>query len=301
MNKIDLFSQVSTNNISCNRKNYYTDFFKHSLKSISFILPSFIILIIFIIGFITHEFIDENSYMNIDLTKSFIKPCLEYPFGTNEFGQNQFFIIMNAAYKTLLLAIIATFIDLILGIFIGCFWAKNKNFSKFMFVIKNLFDNTPMIFFLIIISLIFKTGFLPLLIILILFQWIDFAFITRNNIIAVNSKDYNKVSSLYKVPFYKIIINNYLPSLLPILFNNVALCVSKIINLEVTVSYFGFTIGGKSDSIGTLIYKSLSNNTYFLHLYIFLIPFIILFIINLCVFIISKTISKIFTKEEQGC
>ena len=301
MNKKDLLAQVSSNSIYYERKNYYIDFLKKILKNKGFIFPTIIILIIFITGFITHKFINENIYLNIDLTKSFISPCLKYPFGTNEFGQNQFFIIMNATYKTLLLAMLVTFIDLIFGIIIGCFWAKSKIFEKIMFVIKNLFDNTPTIFFLIIISLIFKKGFFPLLIILIFFQWIEFAFITRNNIIALKSKDYNIVSNLYNVPFYKVIINNYLPSLLPILFNNVALSVSKIINLEVTVSYFGFTIGGKSDSLGTLIYHSLSNNTYFLHLYIFLIPFAVLFIINLCIFAISKTISKTFTKEEQGC
>lgn len=300
MNENNLFSQASNLEIYSS-KNYYSSYGKATLKKLKFLLPLIIFSIIFIISFVTHYFVNEEWYLKIDFDKAYISPCLKFPFGTNEFGQNQFYIIMSATYKTLLLAIIATIIDGIIGVIIGILWATKKRFNSVMFVIKNLFDNTPMFFFLIIISLILKEGFIPLLIVIVLFQWIEFAYITRNNLIIIKSKDYNKVSQLYNVPFRKIAINNYLPSLLPILFNNVALCIPKIINLEITVSYFGFYIGGKSNSLGTLIYTSITDNSYFMHPYTFIIPFTVLFVINLCIFFMGRTLSKTFTKEEQAC
>lgn len=300
MNDKSLFSPAK-NEEKVVVKNYYKDFINKTLKSLDFIIPTITLLIIFISSFVIYNFVDISYYTRIDFSNAFIKPCLKYPFGTNEFGQNQFFIVMSATFKTLLLAFIATIIDAIIGVIIGILWATNKKFNNLMFVIKNLFDNTPMIFFFIIISLFLKEGFIPLLIIIVLFQWIEFAFITRNNLIHIKTRDYNQVSKLYKTPFYKVLINNYLPSLLPIIFNNIALCIPKIINLEITVSYFGFSIGKNRGSLGTLVYNSISNSSYFTHPYIFLVPFLILFIINLCVFFISKSISKFSTKEGQSC
>ena len=293
--------KIATSKEQSPKRSYYKDFTNKTSKNLGFIIPSTILLIFFVTSFIIYNFVDSSSYLKINFDKSFISPCLRYPFGTNEFGQDLFFIIMSATFVTLLLALIATIIDAIIGVIIGVLWATNKKFNSIMFVVKNLFDNTPMIFFFIIISLFLKEGFIALLIIIILFQWIEFAYITRNNLVYIKTKDYNQVSKLYKLPLHKVIINNYLPSLLPIIFNNIALSVPKIINLEITVSYFGFSIGKNKYSLGTIVYNSISNSSYFTHPYIFLIPFITLFVINLCVFFISKTISKFSTKEGQSC
>ena len=111
-------------------------------------------------------------------------------------------------------------------------------------------------------------------------------------------KDYNKVSKLYKVPLHKVALNNYLPSILPVLFNRLALCIPQTLALEVTISYFGFSFGSKKPSLGVILYNSISRSTYFTHSYLFYIPLIILFIINVCFYFISKTISNKFTKEE---
>lgn len=300
MDDKDLFNIV-TNKVVYPKRNYYKDFSTKVIRSPGFIIPLIILSIIFVTSLIIYNFIDISYYLKIDFKKSFISPCFEYPFGTNEFGQNLFFIVMSATFKTLLLAFIATTVDAIIGIIIGILWATNKKINTFMFVVKNLFDNTPMIFFFIIISLFFKGGFITLLVIIILFQWIDFAYITRNNLVYIKTKDYNQISKLYKTPFHKTVINNYLPSLLPIIFNNISLSISKIINLEITISYFGFSTGKTKGSLGTLVYNAISNSSYFTHPYIFLIPFGMLFVINLCVFFISKTISKISTKEGQSC
>lgn len=280
------------------KRNYYKDFLNQIIKKLSFIIPAIILMLLFFTGFILSNFINLDKQMIVDINKAYVYPCLKYPFGTNSVGQNQLPIILIGTYKTLLLAFIATFINLILGIVIGVLWGSSNKVNSFMFVIKHLVDNTPIVFFYIIIVTLLGDGFLPLLLVIILFGWLEFASIIRNTLVIIKAKDYNKVSKLYKVPLYKVAINNYLPAILPILFNNVALCVPKIIALEIIISYFGFSFGGSHPSLGMLLYSCISNNTYFTHHYMFLIPFIFLFAINLCVFFISKTISNNCLKEE---
>jgi ABC-type dipeptide/oligopeptide/nickel transport system permease subunit len=138
-----------------------------------------------------------------------------------------------------------------------------------MFIIKNLVDNVPMVFFYVLIIMLLGDGFTPLLLIVILFGWMDFACVIRNNLMIIKSKDYNKVTSLYKVPFHKRIINNYLPPIMPILFNNIAICIPKIIALEILISYFGFSFGSSNPSLGMIFYSSIYSNTYFTKPYIF--------------------------------
>lgn len=297
MKNNDLFHIYKENNTLIKR-NYYKDFLNKTIKKYSFIIPILILILLFLTGFILSKFINIDKQMMVNINEAYISPCSKYPFGTNSVGQNQFPIILIGTYKTLLLAFIATFINLLLGIFIGILWGSSKRVNSLMFIVKHLVDNTPVVFFYIIIVTLLGDGFLPLLLVVILFGWLEFAGIIRNTLIIIKSKDYNKVSKLYKVPLHKIAINNYLPAILPILFNNIALCIPKIIALEIIISYFGFSFGDSHPSLGMLLYSCISNNTYFTHPYMFIIPFCLLFIINLCIFFISKTISNNCIKEE---
>ena len=279
-------------------KSFYKDFARKTFKKSSFIIPSLILLTIFIIGLILCHFVDLETRVVIDMDKNYLSPSLSYPFGTNAFGENQLYLVLIGAYKTLLLSFIATLINLVIGIIIGMLWGTSKKIDSFMFVFKNLVDNTPLIFFYVLIVAILGDGFIPLLIVVTLFGWLEFACLIRNNLMLLKTKDYNKISKLYNVPLMKVAINNYLPSLLPLIFNNIALCIPKMIALEITVSYFGFSFGASYDSLGMLMYSSISNNSYYTYPHLFLIPFIFLFIINLCTYFISKTVSNNFVKEE---
>ena len=297
MEETNLFKEHNNDSIIV-YKSFYKDFFATIIKKVSFILPCIILLSIFIVGLLFCHFIDIDNHMAINLKNSFISPSFEYPFGTNQFGQNQLYSIFIGAYKTLALAFCATAINTILGIIFGIMWGTNKLFDKVMFVIKNIVDNVPLIFFYVLIIMFLGDGFIPLLIVVVIFGWVDFAYLVRNNLMIIKSKDYNKVSQLFKVPMRTRAFNNYLPSILPILFNNIALCIPKIVALEILISYFGFSFGGSYPSLGMLFYSSIYSNNYFIEPHVFFIPFAFLLTINLCTYFISKTISNNFIKER---
>lgn len=280
------------------QRNYYKDFVRKTFKTPSFLIPFVALILIFILGFIFNYFIDLEDYLNVNLSNQFITPCIKYPFGTNAFGQSQFHLILIGAHKTLLLAFIATFVNSLIGIIIGVLWGLSSKVDSFMFVIKNLVDNIPVIFLYIIIISLLGDGFIPLLLVVVLFGWIDTATIIRNNIMILKTKDYNKVSKLYNISTFKIAKNNYIPSILPILANRIALCIPQVIAIEITISYFGFSLGNNNTSLGILLYNSISNNNYFSYPHLFIFPFIFLFIINLCIFFIGKSLSNNLTKEE---
>lgn len=279
-------------------KSYYKDFFYSLIRKKGIIIPVTILLFLFIIGLIFCNFINLDKVLVTNVDNVYSKPTLKYPFGTNVRGQNLFYIIFIGVYKTLLLSFVATFINVLLGIIIGILWGIFKKLDSILFVIKNFLDNIPLTFFCIIIVMILGDGFIPFLLVFVLFGWMDYAFIIRNIIFVVKDKDYNVMSKLYNVSLKTRAINNYLPSVLPILFNSVTLCIPKIIALEITISYFGFSFSRESPSLGMIIYSTISTSSYFSNIHLLLIPFALLILINFCVYFINKTISEEFSKEE---
>jgi ABC-type dipeptide/oligopeptide/nickel transport system permease subunit len=55
----------------------------------------------------------------IDFNIALISPNKDYIFGTNQYGQNMFYLILIGSYNTLKLAFITTIIYVTIGVFIG--------------------------------------------------------------------------------------------------------------------------------------------------------------------------------------
>ena len=222
MNKIKI-NENSAISSSVTRKNYYKDFFFKTIKSPRFFIPAMILIIIFVAGFIASICLSPQQYLTVDFEKAFIYPNINYPFGTNEFGQNVFYQVLIGTYNTIKLAFFASFINLFIGCFIGILWGHNHKIDNLMIFIRNVFNNIPLtIFYLIIITAI-GNGFWSMLIVISLLGWVDIACLIRNNLIITRTKDYNIYSKLNNVSSFKIAIHNYLPTLLPVVFNSFAI------------------------------------------------------------------------------
>lgn len=260
-------------------------------------MPCLILLSLFIFSFIV--FMLYGNSLEANLNNSFLPPNLKYIFGTNEYGQNFFVVIFIGIFNTLILSALVSFINLILGGIVGIIWGHSAKMDAFMIILKSVLDNIPSIFFYIIIITSLGSGFLSLLLVILLFNWVNTACLIRNNLIIIRNKDFNKMSKLLKTPGYKIAINNYLPSLLPIIFNSFAVSFPQLISLEITLAYFGINLTNQQISLGNVLYSSISNNYYFSFPYLLVIPFVFLLAINLCYFYIGKSISSITERKEE--
>lgn len=273
------------------KHNYYKDLFYSILKSKKCKYAFIFLMFIFALGIIFKVCPEFTNYNNINLEESYLAPSKNHIFGTNEFGKDMFYLTIIGCFNTLLFSIIVCFINLLIGTFIGIIWGISNKFELFAIVTKGIVDNIPIIFIYIFFISIIGKNYFSLLLILILFGWVNIACLIRNNIILIKHKDYNIYSKCIKTNCFKKIINNYIPTLLPIIFNYISVCVPEVISLEVTLSYLSFPIGF-STTLGTLIYSSIYENNCMMYPYLLVFPLIFLIAINLCIFVIGKTISK---------
>lgn len=283
------------------KSNYYKTFFFRLIRKKAFIVSLFILLSLFTIGLTINLFINKEKLFLIDFESSFLPPSSKYWFGTNEFGQDFFFHVFVGIFNTIKIAFYASLLNLIVGIFLGCVWGHYSRIDNLMLFISNVINNMPLPFFYIIVISSIGTGFFPMLFVITILGWINIAILVRNNLITTRNTDYNLYSKLCHTSPFKIAINNHLPSLLPIIFNAFAISLPEIISLEVTLSYFGFSFGNNSISLGLILHSILSSGNWLNHFHLFIIPLVFIYIINLCFFYIGKSISEASIKEDDIC
>lgn len=297
----DLFSSVNKENAIPYKNNYYKSFFKRLHRRMSFIIPSILLFIIFFSSFISKILIDSNDYLKVNLDKAFLSPSVDYPFGTTEFGQNFFYLVLIGTFNTIILSLVASVINLIIGVLLGIVWGHHSKLDNIMLFIRNVINNIPLPFFYIIIISALGSGFFPILFVITFLGWVSIACLIRNNLLIIKSKDYNTYSRINNISFWKMLKYNYLPPLLPIIFSSFAICFPEIASLEVTLAYMGFSLGETNISLGYLLHNSLTSNNWFNHIHLFLIPLAIMFSINVSFYYIGKTISECAQKEDESC
>jgi oligopeptide transport system permease protein len=74
----------------------------------------------------------------------------------------------------------------------------------------------------------------------------------RTNINYVKNTDYNIASITLGTPWYKILINNILPQIIPVLIQSISFIIPSTIALDMSLSYLGFEFvdGRTNTSIG---------------------------------------------------
>lgn len=278
--------------------NYYKNIFYKLFHKYSFIIPLTLLLVLFISSIIFKLTIDESYYLKINLDSALLKPSKQHIFGTNDLGQDLFYQCMLGIFYTLSLAFIATFINTLLGIVIGTLWGHLRKLDNLVILFKSVINNIPLIYFYIILLTIFGNGFIFILFVLIISGWVNLACLIRENLLLIRNKDFNTYSKLNKTPLSQIILYNYLPSLLPIIFTSISLSIPQSVSFEITLSYFNFSLGENSISLGKILYNSISKNLCFSSPYLFFIPLGIVLIINMCFYLMSKSISSVTNKED---
>lgn len=271
---------------------FYKDFIKSIIKDKLFVIPFLFLLFLFIFGLLYSIFASSDTHLAIDINKEFLSPSFSYLFGTNEFGQDMFYLVITGMFNTLCFSILITLTNILLGLLLGVIWGNSKRSDFLMIFIKGVVDNIPMIFIYMIFIFYFGNSYKSLFLIIVLFGWLDIACLVRNNLIIIRNESYNTYSKLIKTPLLKKLLHNYVPPLFPIIFNYFALSIPQVISIEVTISYLAFPIGENRSSLGKLLYSSIYTNNCTSYPYLLIIPLIFLMIINFCVYLIGKSFSK---------
>ncbi len=173
-------------------------------------------------------------------------------FGTDVFGKDLFTLIWLGLRTSLLLGVMASISNIIIGVIWGAFSAYyGGQVDILMERFTDIWGSFPQITMIGIITVLIGPGFLALFIFMVYDGWIGVAKVTRLQFYRYKGREYVLAARTLGASDRRIIFKHILPNTLGTIVTRVILSIPSVIFLEVNLSYLGFGIGnGQSLTIG---------------------------------------------------
>lgn len=217
------------------------------------------VFVLLLLGMIIIPLFCPEGWLDYNVEIRNLAPSSEHLFGTDVVGRDLFFMLWEGLRKSLILALITSSINIILGVIVGLIWGFFRKLDPIFIEIYNLISNVPSILMYMLLSVIISRSApnipveMRLIIALCLFGWIGVALFIRNFTLIINDREYNVASKTLGTSPWRIMTKNLLPFLLGVIITELSLMIPGMISSEVSLSYFGFGLPSSSVSIGSVL------------------------------------------------
>lgn len=271
---------------------YWRTVFRQFLKKKSTLVMLGILVVIVLMSFVYPMF--ANYYFNDvskinDFSARYNSPNAQYWFGTDGNGQSLFDGVWYGARNSIIIALIATVINLVIGIIVGGFWGISKTFDMVMMEVYNVISNVPYLLIIIVLIYALGAGFWNLILAFCLTGWIGVAYSIRVQIMRYRDLEYNLASRTLGTSNFKLVVKNLLPQLVSVIVTQASQSLPGYISSEAFLSYFGIGLPVTVPSLGRLISKYAQNVT--TNAYLFWIPLTALVLVSFSLFIVGQNLS----------
>ena len=271
---------------------YWGSVFRQFLKKKSTIIMLGILISIVLMSFIYPMFSDfdfnDVSKVN-DFSARYIKPNAEHWFGTDSNGKSLFDGVWFGARNSILISVIATFVNLFIGVVIGGIWGISKSVDRIMMEVYNVINNIPSLLIVIVLTYSIGAGFWNLIFAMSVTTWISVAYSIRIQMLRYRDLEYNLASRTLGTPSYKIIMKNIMPQLVSVIVTSTSQMLPSFISYEAFLSFFGLGLPITVPSLGRLISDYSQNVT--TNAYLFWIPLTTLVLVSLSLFVVGQNLA----------
>ncbi|PMR66611.1 oligopeptide ABC transporter permease OppC [Streptococcus intermedius] len=247
-----------------------------------------IVLMSFIYPIFSNFDFNDVSKVN-DFSARYIKPNAQYWFGTDSNGKSLFDGVWFGARNSILISVIATMINLVIGIVIGGIWGISKTVDRVMIEIYNIISNIPPLLIVIVLTYSIGAGFWNLIFAMTITGWIGIAYNIRIQILRYRDLEYNLASRTLGTPTLKIIVKNIMPQLVSVIVTTASQLLPSFISYEAFLSFFGLGLPVTVPSLGRLISDYSQNVT--TNAYLFWIPLTTLILVSLSLFVVGQNLA----------
>ena len=271
---------------------YWGSVFRQFLKKKSTVIMLGILIAVVLMSFIYPMFSDfdfnDVSKVN-DFSARYIKPNAEHWFGTDSNGKSLFDGVWFGARNSILISVIATFVNLFIGVVIGGIWGISKSVDRIMMEVYNVINNIPSLLIVIVLTYSIGAGFWNLIFAMSVTTWINVAHSIRIQMLRYRDLEYNLASRTLGTPSYKIIVKNIMPQLVSVIVTSTSQMLPSFISYEAFLSFFGLGLPITVPSLGRLISDYSQNVT--TNAYLFWIPLTTLVLVSLSLFVVGQNLA----------
>jgi oligopeptide transport system permease protein len=210
---------------------------------------------IFVIA-IVGPVVSPNDYLQTNFDKLLSPPGIAQLqiFGTDDLGRDLFVRSMLGVQVTIVIAIVASFVSLVIGVAYGAIagYMGGRVDAIMMRFVDTLYA-LPFIFFVILLMVAFERNFLLIFVAIGAINWLDMARIVRGQTLSLREREFVQAARLTGVSTPRIIFRHIAPNLIGVVIVYVTLTIPQAILVESFLSFLGLGIQEPQTSLGALV------------------------------------------------
>ena len=214
------------------------------------------ILLFMLLLAIVGPWLSPHDYLstNFDALLSSPQVAGMHLFGTDDLGRDLFVRTMLGIRVTLIVAIVASFVSLVIGVTYGAVagYVGGRVDAVMMRFVDTLYA-LPFIFLVILLMVAFERNFLLIFVAIGAINWLDMARIVRGQTLSLREREFVEAARLTGVSTPRIILRHIAPNLLGIVVVYVTLTIPQAILVESFLSFLGLGIQEPQTSLGALV------------------------------------------------
>lgn len=183
-------------------------------------------------------------------------PSLTYPFGTNSRGQDVFWQLTFALRNTLLFGFVVALISRVLSLIVGLVSGYMGGMvDRLLMSINDTFIVIPLFPLLVLLYFVLRENMTWLMLALVMacLGWAYDARLIRSIMISLRTREFTNTSIYSGMSMPRIVTQEHLPYVLPIVFSTFMNNMNWSIGLEVTLAVLGFT-NIDTPTVGSMIF-----------------------------------------------
>jgi oligopeptide transport system permease protein len=223
----------------------------------------FILITLFVMA-ILGPWISAYSYHETHLSLKNTPPCKQFWFGTDELGRDLFTRIWWGARISLFVGIMASIIDLFIGVFYGALAAlMGGKIEETMMRMADILYSIPYLLVVILLMVIIGSGITTILVALTFTGWIGMARIVRGQMLQLCQMDFVKAAQALGASKLRILTYHLIPNCMGSILVTVTLTIPSAIFAEAFLSFLGLGVQAPIASWGTMANEGLSSLRYY--------------------------------------
>jgi len=196
---------------------------------------------------------------SVDITASLQDSSNEHIFGTDKLGRDIFSRVIYGGRSSIVLAIIATMLSMLIGMTLGIIGGLNGGRIDLLITgIANIFMGLPGVTFMIAIAALMGTGVNSLITALVINSWAGVSRIIRSKVLVLKKENFIESAQALGASQGRIIIKYFLPNLMADTIVLFAGRISTAILSLASLSYLGLGIQPPTPDWGVMISESRS-------------------------------------------
>ena len=284
------YSADAAERIGYSNYSYWRSVWQNFLKKKSAVFMAIVFIVLVIFTFIALA-IGKYQYTELlsDREKTFLGPCAEYWFGTDNLGRDYWCQVWYAAQVSIKLALVVAIGEAIVGVAIGCLWGYVRWLDRPLTELYNVINNIPTVIYMTLVALIVGQGFGIMATAMIAIGWLVMARNVRNLVLMYRDREYNLASRCLGTPVWRVLVKNIFPYLISVVILRMALSIPSTIATETTLSYLGLGLDVNTPSLGLLLRNA--RNYFVNYPYLLVFPAVIVSLITVTFYLVGNAFS----------